>query len=178
MKAYSRLDRFEKLANSASGVFYWVACGGIVALLLLTFVDLTAYKLSSVDWIGQNLFRWTWAGGYEITGLLGLVTISFAIALTQVLQGHVAVDFFVKRFTKRAQAVIAGIVSLFGLVLFALATWQMYDYGLILQATGRITPMEKIPLAPFAYAAAACALLMFFVLLVALLRSVKGVVGK
>lgn len=168
MKAYFRLDRVEKLANSTGSALRQVARVAIVAMLLITCADVIGYKL-----FGQSII-----GSAEIIGLLGLVTVSFSLLYVQVLRGHIEIDFFVTRLPKRAQAVIASIVSLFGLVLFGLLTWQIYDYGRIAQASGRVSGIMEIPLSPLAYAMAACCLLVCVPLLVVLLRSIKGVVGK
>jgi len=166
MKFHPRLERCEKRVNSVSNVFSLVSSVALVVMLLL----------GSVDFIGAKLFNLPVPGAVEMTGLLGLVIASFAIAFTQVLQGHTSIDFLVNRLPKRSKAVIASIVSLFGLVLFALIVWQMYSGGRTFQTTGRITSIVHIPLAPFAYAIAVCCLLTCLVLLVTLVRSIKGVV--
>jgi TRAP-type C4-dicarboxylate transport system permease small subunit len=168
MKAYFRLGRIEKLASSAGSALRQVGRGAIVAMLLITCVDVIGYKL----------FHHSIIGSAEIIGLLGLVTVTFSLLYTQVLHGHIEIDFMVTRLPKRAQAVIASIVSLFGFVLFILITWQMYDYGRIAQAAGRTSGIMGIPLSPLSYAMAACCLLVCVPLLVVLLRSIKGVVGK
>ena len=158
------LKRFEKLTTSTSGVFNWVAGIAVVSML----------SISAIDLIGAKLFNRPFAGSIEIIGLLGLLIIIFSLPLTQVMGGHTAVDFFVNRLSKLAQAIIASIVSLMGLFLFAIITWQMIDYGLTIQAAGGVTPIERIPLAPSIYATAACTLLMCFVFLVSLFKTIKG----
>ncbi|MFC1905323.1 TRAP transporter small permease [Chloroflexota bacterium] len=164
MKSDSKIDCFEKWIKRISGWLFGIACVAIVAMILITVVDL----------IGLKLFRWKFAGAIEISGLLGLIIIGFAISFTQVLRGHTVVDVLISRLSKRYQVVLASIVSLFGLIIFTLMAWQMYSFGGDLQLAGRITPLEQIPLSPFAYAMAVCCLVMSFVLLLALVRALKG----
>ena len=170
------MDRFEKISKGASLVSFWVACGASVGLLLLTSFDLIADHLS--DLVGRNVFNWTWAGGYEITGLLGLLIVGFAIPYTQIIRGHVAVDFFARRMPPRARNIISIFTTSLVLAIFALIIRQMLLYGRIIQDAGETTAMEAIPLAPFAYAMAFAALLMCLVLVMTLIKSVKGDIGK
>ena len=170
------MDRFEKICNTASLVLFWVACAASVGLLLLTAVDLILNHLS--DLIGRDVFSWTWAGGYEITGLLGLLIVGFAISHTQILGGHISVDFFTRRMNPRAHRIISIITNLFILAIFALIIRQMIIYGQIIQSAGETTAMEGIPLAPFAYAVAFAALMMCLVLVIKLIRLVKGDIGE
>lgn len=158
------IGRLEKLVSSVSGFFNWIAGAAAVAMLLV----------SSVDLIGANVFR-PLPGAIEITSLLGLLIISFALPLTQVLEGHTAVDFFVSRLRRRARNVIAPIVSFFGCILFAMVTWQMIEHGFYMLNSGEVTAIERIPLWPFAFTTAICTLLMCLVLIATIMREIKGV---
>ena len=157
-------------------VLFWLACGASVGLLLLTSVDLLLDHLS--DLIGRDVFNWTWAGGYEITGLLGLLIVGFSIPYTQVIRGHVAVDFFARRMRPAVRNIVSIVTTSFILVIFAFIIRQMYLYGGIIQEAGVTTAMESIPFAPFAYALAFAALVMCIVLVVILIKSVKGAIRK
>ena len=158
-----RLDRSTKATSLA---FNWVACGAMVAMMLLATVDL----------VGIKVFRWRFAGAFEVIGLLGLISVAFAISYTQVKQGHVAVDFVTTLLPKRAQAVIDSIIPLIALVIFTIMTWQMFAIGQRFQTQGGVTTTERIPTAPFAYATVACALLMCVVLVVQFVKAIKGAI--
>src|SRR4030043_2205539 len=109
-----KLDRFEKVINSLSTWLNWVAGVGLVAMLALIVADI----------IGAKLFKWPIPGGIEMVGFLGVVIATFAIAQTQVLHGHIEVEFVVTRLPKAAQKVISCFVHLLGMALFALLSWQ------------------------------------------------------
>lgn len=164
MKGYLKLDSFEKLAGAVSLALNRVACVAIIAMV----------SLATIDFIGVKVFRWGFAGSFEMVGLFGLIIVIFALPYTQLLRGHAEIDFVVNRLPKRAQAVIDSVVFLFALVLFALVTWQMFDYGGTLQASGGVTMTQGLPLSPFAYATASCCLVMCVILAVALVRGLKG----
>jgi len=110
-----------------------------------------------------------------MVGFLGVVVIAFAIAHTQVLHGHIEVEFLTERLPKTAQKVLACIIYLFGMVLFALLTWASFNYGHSLQVCGEVSMTQEIPFYPFIYAMALCFISVFLVLLVQLLRTVVKV---
>ena len=163
-----KIDRLEKFANSSSNWLNWVAGAGLVGMLSLTMADI----------IGIKLFSWPIPGGIEIVAFLGVVVTAFAIAYTQVLRGHIKVEFVVMRLPKRVQGGIAALVSLLGLALFALLAWRSYDFGRVLQVTGEVSMTQRIPYYPFVYAIAFCCIPVCLVLLVEILRSVAKAVKK
>ena len=156
------LARLDKAVTIISTAFNWIACGAIVAMLLLATVDL----------VGIKLFTWRFAGAFEVIGLLGLVVIVFAIAFTQVRHGHVSVDFITNLLPKRAQMIINYIIPLVVLGIFAMISWQMYSLGLRLQSQSAVSVTQRIPTAPFAYATSVCSLIMCLVLLVEFVKAV------
>lgn len=158
----SEVNGFEKVAHSLSKWLNWIAGAGLVLMLALVVVDIIAAKV----------FKWPIPGGIEMVGFLGVIVISFAIAYTQVLRGHIEIEFLVTRLPKTAQKVIAGVVYCLGMVLFALLAWKSYDYGHVLQVSGEVSMTQEIPFYPFVYSIAFCSISVFLVLLVQLFRTV------
>ena len=156
------LARIDKASTAISTAFNWIACGAIIAMLLLATVDL----------VGIKVFSWRFAGAFEVIGLLGLVVIVFAIAFTQVRHGHVAVDFVATLLPKRVQMIINSIIPLIVLGIFAMISWQMYSLGLRLQSQKAVSVTQGIPTAPFAYTTSVCALVMCLVLFVEFIKAV------
>ena len=163
-----KIDRLERLANSSSNWLNWVAGVGLVAMLALIVADI----------IGIKLFSQPVPGGIEIVAFLGVVVIAFAIAYTQVLRGHIRVEFVVMRLPPRAQAIIAAFMWLFSLALFILLGWQSVEYGLSLQASGTVSMTQRIPFYPFVHAIAFCCITVCLVLVVEFLKSVTKAVKK
>ena len=161
----SRIASFEKFVRRLSSSLNWIAGAGMVAMLALIAADIIAAKA----------FKWPIPGGIEMVGFLGVVVIAFAIAHTQVLHGHIEVEFLTDRLPKTAQKVLACIIYLFGMALFALLAWASFNYGHSLQVCGEVSMTQEIPFYPFTYAMAFCFITVFLVLLVQLLRTVVKV---
>jgi len=123
------------------------------------------------DIIAAKSFKWPIPGGIEMVGFLGVVVVAFSVAQTQVLRGHIEVEFLVARFPRAAQKAIGSIVYAFGMVLFAVLAWKSYGFGQTLQASGEVSMTQEIPFYPFVYGIAFCCISVFLVLLVQLLRA-------
>jgi len=123
-----------------------------VLMLCLTVSDIVGIKLAQA---GVPYIR-PIPGGIEMVAFLGVVVTGFAIAHTQILRGHIQVEFLVVRMSQRLQALISAFVWFLSLMLFALLLWQSIEYGLSLQSTGTVSMTQKIPFYPFVYAIAFC----------------------
>jgi len=169
-----KIDRLERFANSFSNWLNWVAGVGLVGILALTMGDIFGIKLAQA---GVPFFR-PIPGGIEVAAFLGVVVTAFAIAHTQVLRGHIRVEFVTMRLPQRVQAVIAAFVWFLSLALFVLLGWQSVEYGLSLQATGTVSMTQKIPFYPFVHAIAFCCIPICLVLVLEFLRSVTKAVKR
>ena len=163
-----RIDKLEKFVNSLSVFLNWVAGAGLVVMLALIVADI----------IGAKLFKWPLPGGIEIVGFLGVIVIAFAIAQTQILRGHIEVEFVVMRLPYSVQRVISSIVCLLGMILFTLLAWRSIEFGHNLRISGEVSMTQEIPFYPFVYCIAFCCVSVVSVLLVQFLRSVIGPVKK
>ena len=133
-------------------------------------------SLTMVDVIGIKLFRWPVPGAPEMVGFLGVVVIAFAMTYTLFVRGHIQVEFFVMHMPKKGQLVSTALVSLLGLLLFALLSWQSFEYGHMLQTTGEVSMTQRIPFYPFVYAMAFCCIPVCLVLLLDFIQSVMKAV--
>ena len=157
-----KIDKFERFVNSLSNWLNWVAGAALVTMLALIVADI----------IGAKVFKWPIPGGIEMVGFLGVLVIAFAIAHTQILRGHIEVEFLVMRLPQTAQRAIAGTVYLLGMALFALLAWRSYDFARMLQVKGEVSMTQEIPFYPLVYGIALCSISVFLVLLVQCIRAV------
>lgn len=142
------MDYFERISRSLSSAFNWIAGCSIVAMMLLTCLDVILRILYEPI-----------TGTYEIVGLLGAVTISFALAKTSLDQGHIAVKLLMLRLPPRARAIITLITRILTLGLFALISWQSSVYATDLWRTAEVSPTIALPFYPIVYGVAVtCAL--------------------
>ena len=163
-----KIERLERVTNSLSNWLSWVAGAGLVVMIGLIVADI----------IGIKFFNWPVPGAIEMVGFLGVVVTAFAIAYTQVLRGHIQVEFFVMRLPRRVRASVTAFVSLLGIALFALLAWRSYDFALALQSTGEVSMTQRIPFYPFVHAIAFCCIPVCLVLLTEFLKSVAKAAQK
>ena len=162
------IEVLDKIAAAISHWLNWVAGAGLVAMLGLFVADI----------IGIKFFKYPVPGAIEFVGFLGVVVIAFALSHTEVRHGNIQVDFFVMHLPRQLQASLTALVSLLGVALFALLSWQSYTFGRVLQTTGEVSMTQNIPFYPFVYAIAFCCLPLCLVLLVKCLKSIMKAAGK
>ena len=162
------IDILDRVSRALSRWLRWVAGAGLLIMLLLTVADV----------IGIKLFNKPVPGSIEMVGFMGVVTIAFALAYTEVLHGNIQVEFFVTRMPARWRAACSAFVLLLSMALFVLLAWQSYNYGRSLQVKGEVSMTQGIPFYPFVYAIAFCCIPLCMVLLVKFLQNVLKAAGK
>lgn len=138
------LKKFEMFNRKLCLSVEWV---GLFAFMLMMTV-------TTVDVLGTKVFLTPLPGALDIMMVAQLIAISFAIASTLFFGGHIQVEFFAMLFPKNIQTLIEIVVSLLGLVLFVLISWNLFKYGYDLKECGEVSPTIRLPLYPFAIAAA------------------------
>jgi TRAP-type C4-dicarboxylate transport system permease small subunit len=161
------MPRFTKLPSFLSERLNWFAAGTLALLIFLTCGDVILRYL-----------RHPIRGSFEISGFLLLLTISFAIAHTQILRGHIAIGIFVERFPQRAQAVFDVIAHLLGLGVFALFAWQCVNLGTTWLRVSQVSDTLGIPTYPFLYVIAFSCFVMCLVLLIDLANAMGRLIRK
>jgi TRAP-type C4-dicarboxylate transport system permease small subunit len=159
--------RFEKLINSLTYRFNWIAVFAVVAMMILTSADVIL-----------RLFRHPIPGTYEIVGLLGAVVIAFSLAYTSAEKGHIAVEFLVRKFPRNVQSFIMFVNDLVSAALFGLIAWQSILYASDLKQNGEVSMTIQMPVYPFVYGIAFGCGLLCLVLLTESFKSLKGIQEK
>ncbi len=161
------MTRLEKSILSITQKFNGVAAAAIVIMMVLTCADVIL-----------RFFRHPIPGTYEMVGLLGAIVVSFSLAHTSAMRGHISVEFIVQKLPKTAQIVIDGINSLLGMALFGLITWQSLLYASSLMHTGEVSLTLQMPIYPFVYGIAIGSGMLCVVLLIDFLQSLKRIKQK
>jgi len=106
----------------------------------------------------SNIFlRAVWVpvpGTYELMGYFGAVIAAFAMGMTQIRRGHVAVDVLVNTFPKPVVTVLHTLNSLISFLFFAFIAWEMAKKARTLWVAGEVTETLRIIYYPFVYAVA------------------------
>lgn len=162
------MNVFKKVVLWLSERLNWIAAFGIVVLMVLT----------SADVFLRYLFRSPIRGTYEISGLIALVVISFALAETQMKRAHISVDFIALMLPKRLRAILSSAVYLVSLGLTILFAWRCAAYAQSLWQIGETSQTEKIPFAPFVLVMSVGFAVLCLVLLIDFVRSLMEVTEK
>jgi TRAP-type C4-dicarboxylate transport system permease small subunit len=157
---------FDRYLTAATRVLFYIAGIGITGMLLLILGDV----------IGIKVFSKPVRGGIEFVSFLSVVTIAFAVPFTQVMRGHVSVDFIVEHFPRRVKLVIDTVTILFSIALFLMLTWYTFKYAADLRSSGEVSMTQKIPFYPFVYGMAVAMLATLLVLVLDLVKQVRKVV--
>ena len=162
------LDKFEKFNKKVSQGGEWIGFAALFLIVVLTCVDVVSSKL----------FLAPVFGSLDVIMLAQLIAVSFAVAITLIMGRHVEVEFFVMLLPKRLQSGIDCIVNFLGLGLFILIVWRLFAYGYGMQLGGEESMTARIPMAPFAYAAAVGCIPVCLIYLQKLLTSIVKTVKK
>ena len=152
------VDRYIVLFSK---VLFWIAGVGLVGMLLLIVADV----------IGIKILSRPVPGGIEYVSFLAVVAIAGAVPFTQVMKGHVAVDFIVEKFPRRAKLIIDAVMIFFCVCLLVLMTWYSFKYADGLRSSGEVSMTQKIPFYPFVYGMAVCFVALLLVLIMDLVKS-------
>lgn len=150
------MNRFETVVRVLSRWLNY--CAGVALTLMLVLVI--------ADVVGAKVFRSPIPGGIELTAFLGVVVIGFAVAETQVMRGHIEVEFLVSRLPKMGQRVVASIIYPSSVLLFGFLAWKCFDFGYSLQSRGEVSMTQGVPFYPLLYGLALSSIVVCLVLVV------------
>ena len=152
----------ERIATFMNRLLMWLASCILGAMILLT--------------CGNIFLRLFWMpvkGTFELMGYGGAVIMAFALGMTQLERGHIAVDVLFMRFSKRAQRILTAVNDIILCVFFAIVSWQVANYATILLKTGEVTETLRIIYYPFTYGVALGCAMLALVLLTHFLKTLS-----
>jgi len=155
---------FESWVYPISKIVNRIASGVLFCMMLLTIADVFLRKVFSQSILGT----------VEVTEFMMVILVFFAVAQTEVLNGHVKVDLVMSRFGERTQALVDTITQLVCFFLFGLFTWSALVYSGKMRTSAEVSQDLWIPIYPFVYVVVAgCALLSLTLLIKFLMALVK-----
>ncbi len=148
MKSLKKLSLLlSRLLVKAGGLF-------LVGMILLTCANI----FLRLVWLPVR-------GTFELMGFFGAIVVAFALAQTQILKGHIAVDVLLNTFSSGKKRLCRVINSLACCLFMILCTWQLILKGSILRETGEVTETLNIAYYPFVYGVALGCLVLALVFL-------------
>ncbi|MBN2210969.1 MAG: TRAP transporter small permease [Sedimentisphaerales bacterium] len=130
-------------------LFAVLAALSIAAMMLVTCFDVVVGVLNRFGWC-----EWSFVGALDIVKLAGGVTIISALPYTTAVKGHVAVEYFFHKMSRRGRIIIDVIVRLLGMGLFGCLVWRNIIYGAMLKENGVVSMTLQLPVFWLPYLAA------------------------
>jgi TRAP-type C4-dicarboxylate transport system permease small subunit len=147
-----------------------VALAAVTGLAILTMLAVTCADVVLRE-IGRPL-----TGVLDVVQLAGAVAISAAVPYTTAVKGHVAIEYFFHRLSRRSRIVVDTLVRLLGMAFFAVLAWQSTLYGLSLLRAGQVTSTLQLPVYWVPLFIALCAAATMGVILYNLLHPGRGMI--
>ena len=154
----------ERFTERISRLFAGIALIALSAMLLLVTADI----------IGAKVFSLPVPGAMDVTSLLGLLLIGFAMPQTYMMGRHINVDFVMVRTPKPLRKVLRCLSTALCILFFVFVVWRLFLYAHDLQVYGEKSLTVKIPLFPFAYALAVAFVPMLLTVPLKFYRTLKG----
>lgn len=141
MKMMNLLQAVLRGFDSVTKVLNWIGYISLTGIVLITCVDV----------FGRYCLNKPLLGSIEILELSMAILGGFAMLYTTTQRGHISVDLFFIRFSRRIQVIIDSFGSLLGFGTWGLIAYQVYLLGIRLLKSGDSTNMLRIPLSPFQF---------------------------
>lgn len=149
--------------NGLSRFFNIIAGISLTFLMLLTVMDVILRSLKKPI-----------VGTYELVAFSGAVVIGFSVPLTSWVRGHIYVDFFILRFSKKVRNIFNITTRCLVIVLFFLIGWNLIKYGIDLQKSGEVSLTLQMPFYPVAYGVGICCFVQCLVLICDIVKIFGG----
>jgi TRAP-type C4-dicarboxylate transport system permease small subunit len=146
---------FEKALYKGSKVLNWVGILVLVLMMIMTVCDVT----------GRRVFNSPLPNVLELSEMMMVIVVMFAMADCASGDGHVVIDVLANKFPKKFQTGLYIFGCLIGLVVFSLIFWQTLQAGFNFFRTGETKGVLHIPVFPFVFAFTIGALYISLVLL-------------
>lgn len=158
----------QHVVYGIAGAANAIAAAAVAGMMVLTCADVFL----------RFFFRHPIQGTYDIVGFLGTVVVSFSLASTTILKGHISVDFFTSRLSRTSQRIIDVFIDAVSLGIFALIAWRSAVYAIRLKEAGEVSLTIQFPLYPVAFGIALGCALTAIVLAISLVHGLKRLGGR
>ena len=143
-------------------------------LNIIAGISLTFLMLLTIGDVILRIFRRPIVGTYELVAFAGAVVIGFSLPLTTWFRGHIFVDFFIQKFSKKVQDVFNIATRCLVIILFLLIGWNLLKYALDLQRSGEVSATIRIPFYPVAYGIGICCFIQCLVIFCDIVKVLGG----
>lgn len=154
------------LLNAVNGLARFI---NVIAGISLTFL-----MLLTIGDVILRFFKMPIVGTYELVAFAGAVVIGFSLPLTSWLRGHIFVDFFVIKFSKKVQNVFNIATRCLVFILFFLMGWNLLRYAVDLQKSGEVSLTLQMPFYPITFGVGICCFIQCLVMVCDIVKVLGG----
>lgn len=160
------MSNFVAKAKRLSSAYNQAVKVVVYALLVISGLGiLVMIALTCLDVVSRTAFNAPVKGAFDIVRLAGAVSIACALPYTTAVKGHVAIEFFFQKLSRRGRVVVDTLARSLGMALFSVFSWRCVVYGNSLKRSGEVTPTIDIPIFWVLYLMAFCCGVMVLVIL-------------
>ena len=128
------MHSFFKIVQFISDKLKIIGAASMVGMAALTCVDVVGRKL------GHPVF-----GSVELVTFMGVFAVAMALPFTHDTNGHIGVEIFVTKLSRKKRAMVDVITSIASFLLFAILTWQMFGYAFKMRDSGEVSMNLQLP---------------------------------
>lgn len=157
----------DRLSRGVNGTFAVFAAVPLLGIMLLTVANLL------LRMAGAPI-----AGAFELVGWLAALANGLAVGYTQTKGGHVNIDVLTRLLPRRAESVLAVVITAVSAAFFTVVTWRLVSHAFGLRDVGSVSDVLRIPYYPFTLIVAVGFAGLVLALLADLAREGRKVVGS
>jgi TRAP-type C4-dicarboxylate transport system permease small subunit len=129
--------------------------GAAILLAIISGLAILAMMASTCVDVVLRAFRHPLAGVYDIVKITGVIAITCALPYTTAVKGHVAIEYFFQKLSRKYRIVVDTLARSLGIALFAALAKQSAVYAVYLKDTNQVTSTLQIPVFWIPYVIAA-----------------------
>lgn len=148
------MEAVWKLMERISNSMRYIGAFLLIAMMALTVVDVVG-----------RVFKHPVFGSIELMYLMGALATAMALPDTHIKNGHIGVELFVSKLSRRIRALVEVLVGILSLALFCVVTYKMFEYSMKFRDSGEVSMNLGLP-EYLIILVVACSFLIFTVLIV------------
>jgi TRAP-type C4-dicarboxylate transport system permease small subunit len=158
---------FEKIFRKLTNIGATLACFVLLGTMIITVANI-AYRMSGHTIIGT----------YDLSELLIVVFVGFALAYAALTKAHVSVKIVIEFLSKRSQTFLECLTSMLGFIFWALVVWSSIELTVEKAQMGEKTDTVNISYIPFRCIFIFGLFLLSIILLIKFINSLRGEKSK
>jgi len=157
------MQRYAELTGTLCRVLDIVSAICIAAMSFLVVANI----------LMRAVFSRPLTGTMDLVNILMVLAISLGLAHCGLKNGHIAVDFFVERFSDRVRGIIGIMINATAIIFWGAAVWFMAAYARSMMVSNLLAGTVSIPLYPVIFMAAFGILVLTMVIVIKLFDAVR-----